>query len=412
MKILVFSSLYPPIFKGGYEIICKDVNDELLKRGHDVRVVTSKYGLKEHGEPLNESNVYRELDIIRFSKIPLYKLIPGYQFEKANINILRNHLKQFRPDVISIWNFSWFSRAQLIYLKQCGIPIVYNILDYWLLRWFYGKSIDRWFWHNKWLKVFLPGITLPDEPPIREWQPLDLDHIWFLSEHVKNEHVKAGLPVEQGPVIYNGISLETYKYDKQKAFPFNQSFRLLYVGRINKDKGVHTVLDAVKGLNKKSPEKYQLTIIGDGPADYINRLKQFAAQNDLQGQIHFTQHVPYQELPRIYAEHDALIFPSIWEEPLGRSWQEAMACGVPVIATSVGGLKEILVDGENSLTFSPDNSEELTFRIECLFENQALYEQIRTSAYEMISKKFTLEIMADQVEECLENAVTRKLKDV
>ncbi len=246
MKILVFTSFYPPIFKGGYEIICRDVNDELLKKGHDIRVVTSKYVSEQRSHLPKEHNIYRELDSIQSSKIPLHKLTSGVQFEKANIDCIRHHLKEYQPDVVSIWNFSSFSRAQLIYLKLSGIPVVYNILDYWLMWWFYGKSIDRWFWHNKWFKAFLSDITLSGEPPIREWQPLDLDHTWFLSEHVKDAHIKAGLPVENGTVIYNGISPETYKFDQQKQFPLNRSFRLLYVGRLNKDKGVHTILSALR----------------------------------------------------------------------------------------------------------------------------------------------------------------------
>ncbi|MBN1868984.1 MAG: glycosyltransferase family 4 protein [Candidatus Omnitrophica bacterium] len=409
MRILAFSSLYPPFFEGGYEIICKDVSDELLKRGHDVRVVTSRFGIKYQGQSINEDNVYRELDTIRFSKIPLYKLSSGARFEKKNIDVIRHHLKQFRPDVISVWHFASFSRAQLIYLELSGIPIVYNILDYWLLWWFYGKSVDRWFWHNKWFKVFLPKITLPDEPQILEWQPLNLRHIWFLSEHLKNEHVKAGLPVQQGKVIYNGISLDQYKIPaKREGFSLSRPFRLLYAGRLNKDKGVHTILEAMKILHNKGQRQYRLAALGNGPAGYLKELKLLIAQDGLEGHVNLVGQVPHEDLPKFYAEHDALIYPSIWNEPLGRSWQEAMACGLPVIATPVGGLKEILVDGQNSLVFSPDHPEELALKIERLSEDRELYERIKTTAYEMVSNRFNLSTMVEQIQECLKGAISEQ----
>ncbi len=85
-----------------------------------------------------------------------------------------------------------------------------------------------------------------------------------------------------------------------------------------------------------------------------------------------------------------------------------MACGLPVIATAMGGMKEILIDGENSLIFSSGNPEELALKIEYLSGNKELYERIRTSANEMINKKFTLGSMVDQIEQCLENSFSKK----
>ena len=73
-------------------------------------------------------------------------------------------------------------------------------------------------------------------------------------------------------------------------------------------------------------------------------------------------------MPRVYADHDVFVFPSIWEEPFSIGLLEAMACGQAVVGTTTGGSAEILVDGVNSLVFPPGDPRRLARQVKRLFD--------------------------------------------
>jgi glycosyltransferase involved in cell wall biosynthesis len=107
----------------------------------------------------------------------------------------------------------------------------------------------------------------------------------------------------------------------------------------------------------------------------------------------------------IYNQHQVLLFPSIWEEPFSITILEAMACGLAVIGTTTGGSREILVDGENSLTFAAGDSKALAGQIERIMIDPDLRSNISKVGERLVREKFTLDRMADQIEQCLLAAI-------
>ena len=126
--------------------------------------------------------------------------------------------------------------------------------------------------------------------------------------------------------------------------------RLLYVGRIDPRKGIATAVEALAHL----AEPASLTVVGDGDARELARLRALARERGLEGRVRFCGQLARAELPGIYAEHDAVVFPVVWEEPWGLVPLEAMAVGRPVLATGRGGSSEYLRDGENCLLFAAE----------------------------------------------------------
>jgi glycosyltransferase involved in cell wall biosynthesis len=406
MRILVLSDLYPPHFIGGYELICKDVADELKRRGHSVRVLTSTFGVQR---PTVEGNIYRLLDFrpddVGFGRRVIPKLSVS---EFKNNRTLKLQIRDFKPDVVSVWHPTYLLRTLLITLNRMSIPVVYNILDNWLLWWYYDPSPGPWlvFWRGKpqnrlkrALKATLKAILATKM--VVDFEDLDLSHICFISSSLKEEHLEAGLQVKHGEVIRCGIPMENYPKIERPFDPANP--KLLYIGRVTEDKGVHTAIEAMSHL-REFPN-VSLTIVGGGDdPQYVERLRRMVLDKGLEGRVVFTGVVPPAKVVEFYHSHDIFLFPSIWREPLGRTWMEAMACGLPVIGTTTGGSGEVFVDGENCLTFPAGDGLALAERIRKLIRDRELYTKLSRNGADLIRREFTLEKMVDGVERCLKEA--------
>lgn len=104
-------------------------------------------------------------------------------------------------------------------------------------------------------------------------------------------------------------------------------------------------------------------------------------------------------MPAVFAEHDVLLFPSIWSEPLARIVQEAMACGLVVIGTSTGGTGEILQDGVNGLIFASEDARMLAKKILRVSSDQELRNELSQAARKTVENKFSLDRMVDEIED-------------
>ena len=101
---------------------------------------------------------------------------------------------------------------------------------------------------------------------------------------------------------------------------------------------------------------------------------------------------------RFSANIDVLLMPSIWEEPLARIMQDALAAGLVFVATRTGGTKEILIDDVNGLGFATDDPDDLARQIRRLIDAPALRSQLRIAGVQTAKEKFDLARMVDEIE--------------
>jgi glycosyltransferase involved in cell wall biosynthesis len=147
-------------------------------------------------------------------------------------------------------------------------------------------------------------------------------------------------------------------------------------------KGVHVAVEAMEHL----PEEATLTVQGGGDEEYLATIKSQVERLGLGHRVSFTRQ-PREQLPKIYAEADAVLFPVQWEEPWGLVPLEAMAVGRPVVATGTGGSAEYLKDGANCLIFEPrDSGRALAERIVRLASDPALRATLRDGGLETADK--------------------------
>lgn len=171
----------------------------------------------------------------------------------------------------------------------------------------------------------------------------------FVAEQIISDQSPIGpIPKEKVKVLYNCVDTSLfYKFRKEKKleirkqYGFNEDEKiLLFVGRLSKEKGIDKLFEAVKLLN------FNVTVlivgsyihnsnVKDPYQTYLHKLSQ-----NLGNIVKFTGYIPQSEISFFYNIADIAILPSMWDEPAGLTMVEAMACGVPVITTSSGGIPE------------------------------------------------------------------------
>src|SRR5215469_5213786 len=159
--------------------------------------------------------------------------------------------------------------------------------------------------------------------------------------------------------IGNGVDIARFR--PQMSAGAQRPRRLLFVGRISPDKGVHLLIEAFNTLARERPD-LELTLVGKAgmmPFDvlsvlrkevlgqrnsYLTHLRSLLAP-EAAPRVRFRGTVSLEELVALYGEADLLVLPSIWHESYGLPIAEAMASGVPVVASRCGGVPELVEDG-------------------------------------------------------------------
>jgi len=170
------------------------------------------------------------------------------------------------------------------------------------------------------------------------------------SDEVR-ELVRMGLPTDRATVVPCGVDAERFAPDatgtsdrSSSGVPQHQRHRLVSVGRLVPRKGFGVVVEALAGL----PDT-ELVIVGaeegtDDARPEQARLRELAARHGVVDRVHFAGQVRRAEMPALLRSADAVVC-APWYEPFGLVPLEAMACGVPVVGTAVGGLLDTVVDG-------------------------------------------------------------------
>jgi len=365
MRILAIGSMYPPQHAGGYELLWESAVAALRARGHQVRVLTSDLRLNDR--PDTDAEVFRELR--RYwdgDAAPELSPLARLRLERENGTIVRRHLTAFQPDLASYWGVGGISMSILEHVRRAGVPGVGYVADHWLTA---DPPMDQWLraWSNRpVLAAILTRLTgLP-----AAGRPGDAATWYFISDALRSEAVLGNWPLPRTGLIHAGIAIQTFALRPARS---EWSWKLLYVGRVDPVKGVDTAIRALVEL----PEDATLTICGPAPSPaYLAQLQQLTRELGLEHRVLMRSAEGREQLWQVYADADALLFPVRWREPWGLVPLEAMAVGVPVLATGTGGSAEYLRDGHNSRLFPPDDPHALAEALQELASNLALRDRL------------------------------------
>jgi glycogen synthase len=401
MRILFLSNFFPPARPGGYTQWCHEVAERLAERGHTIGVLTSRH--ERAKAPAGEQNIHRLLhlegDLAYYQ--PLHFFTRWKKQHGENLVFLENTVKEFAPDLIFVWGMWALSKTLPARAEQL-LPgrVVYYLSDYWLS----AEDMHTAYWQS-------PVRRWPLQAPKRvlskvaksmlakEGQPdLKLEQVICVSARVRDLLVEAGLPLQSARIIRGGTDVQRFLNGPERD-RMSGRLKLLYAGQLVRHKGVHTAIEAMVRLAKKwSSDQIHLTLVGSGHPDYETFLRDLVERERLHEFVTFHKQVSKDQMPAVLQQFDVLIFPSIYEEPLARMTQEAMASGLVVVGTTTGGTGEILTHAETGLTFEPEDADGLAEQVSRLIVDPDLCCRLAQAGRQTVLANFTLDKMVKEIE--------------
>lgn len=396
LRVLCVGNIYPPHdMGGGYEITWRSAVAHLRRAGHEVRVLTTDFRAPRLDPAAAEDpDVHRELRwYLRDHRFPKTGLRASLAIERHNARTLDHHLRRFRPDVVNWWGMGGMSLSLIERVRQAGVPAAGVVGDEWMI---YGLWADRW-WQRFASRPRLAAMA-ERATGISARERWGAAGSWlFNSDTVRRRVLATGRILPRAAVAHPGIDHGLFRPSPERPW----GWRLLYLGRIDERKGVDTAVDALALL----PRESTLVLQGSGEQAYIDALRARAHRLSLDARVSF-QRRPRAELPDVYADADAVVFPVRWEEPWGLVPLEAMAVGRPVVATGTGGSSEYLRHEENCLLFEPDSPEALAAAVTRLGADRTLRRRIVAAGLETASG-FTEASYNEAIESALREAAGR-----
>lgn len=213
-----------------------------------------------------------------------------------------------------------------------------------------------------------------------------------------------GIDNKRITVIYPGIDLSRFKPQNKNTSLISKlnipesAMVILFVGRLNWEKGIYFLIYAFFRLLKEWPGTF-LVIVGRSPfknliLELVNKLK--IAKN-----IIFLGNIDYQEMPKVYSIADIFCLPSIpieyWQEQFGYVLVEAMACGLPVVSTLTGGIPEVVNNGFSGILVPPADIESLKLALSELISNKKKRKAMAENARRWAVEKFDADIFAEKM---------------
>ena len=249
------------------------------------------------------------------------------------------------------------------------------------------------------------GWSRPVDAKHRLYQGLDrwvlrrFPRVLTVSEDTASRLVRAGIRRSRVTVIPNGVDVEQWKpvgkAPRPAGFPSEGSV-VGVVGRLSLDKDVETVIDALARLVGSFPGT-TLVVVGEGPRRAA--LEKRAREAGMQERVRFLGYRA--DMREIYAALD-LFVQSSRTEGMPNTILEAMAMGRPVVATAVGGVPEMIRDGQDGLLFPVGDAETLAARLKALLEDAELRRRLGEQARRRVEERFSFAARLRRLEDLYE----------
>jgi len=382
LRVLFLTSNYPRR-KGDYAgIFIHDLARYLRKAGHDIIVVAPHYPGSEKKEKLNGIPIRRfryafpasqqRLAYGGFGKIEnpavalqLFPYVLGMLIQGIT------SMKEFDADLlVSFWTF-----------PQALVGV--------LLKWLFNKPLM--------IRVFSADLLTAKRigffmEPLFTRLFATSDGVLPNSNYTKRLMPQIQALMDKTVTIREGIDLDRFK--PTTVFKPSDTKKLLTVARLVERKGIKYLLYAMRNVIQRNLN-VKLFIVGEGPERQA--LEKLAQQLSLQKHVTFTGWVSEEKLVSHYASSDIFILPST-EEALGLVLLEAMSMGLPVVASNVGGIPEIVIDHETGILTPPGDPNALADSIVFLLGNPSMCSAYGKKGRQHVIKNFTWDRIAGYFE--------------
>lgn len=336
MRVAILTPKFLPYWVAGTELATYHLAKELAKKGHQLHVVTSL----DFDLPTLQYEQGFFIHRVKFQQLRFFGVLLFW------INTLITLIK-IHPDIIHIQGACYPSGFIAAKLLQKPYIIC-------------GQGND----------IYFPPTYLK---PLIKFEIMDANAMVALTKDMK--HAMQKYFNREIHVIPNGVDLTRFNVSHASVFE-NKSLddkkqRIIFVGRFRPEKGVTYLIEAVSLIKKEVP--IELMLIGEGPQEIDLKIK--VKQLNLNECVSFLGKIPNALIPEYLAKASVFVLPSL-SEGFPLVVLEAMASGLPIVATKIRGLSEIIHDEINGFLVDPGLPETLSKRILQLLENKPLRESI------------------------------------
>ena len=392
-RILIFSLAYYPKHVGGAEVAIKEITDRIDPKEIEFHMVTLRFdSTLPRVEKIGNMLVHRigfttkNPTMADIKKFPLHLNKPLFQFLAA----WKAHKLHKENHYDGIW---------AMMAHSCGVPAA-------IFKMFHPKV------------PYLLTLQEGDPPEyiqkkMRPLYPLfkrafaKADFVQTISTFLANWARKMGY---QGPleVVPNAVNIKHFSQQypqteldtlKKKLGKKEGDIFIITTSRLVSKNGIADTIESLKFL----PENYKFLILGIGPLE--DELKLKTKNLKLETRVVFLRQIDHKEMPKYLKISDIFIRPSI-SEGMGNSFIEAMAAGLPVIATQEGGIADFLFDPDRNsnkkptgLAVNPHDPEGIVRQVKRFLEDKKLRDEIVKNAHELAFAKYDWDKIAGDMKE-------------
>lgn len=388
MRILILSWEYPPRIVGGLGKHVHRLSLALAEQGHEVHVVT-----RDHPDAPDEE-MLDGVHVLRARPYPVNltfdDLVPWVlQFNTSVTEHATRLLLEGSVDVIHAHDW-------LVAYAAAGVK---NVFETPLVTTVHATEYGRHQGH-------LPGPMNKLIHQVEWWLTYEARRVITCSDYMRDQVRDIfTIPPAKQDVIPNGVELDEYSrpdgVDEFRAARIAPGEKLLFfAGRLEYEKGVQTVLDALPLVLEELPIRFYVAGVGT----HAGELKAHAERLGLSERVQFLGFIEGDELGMWYAAADLAVVPSLYE-PFGMVALETMASGTPCIAADTGGLRELVVHDATGLRFVPGDPRSLGDTILRLCTDKVLDQRLTIDARHMLDEQFSWRSIARRTVDVYERAI-------
>ena len=295
----------------------------------------------------------------------------------------REVIAEVRPDILHAHSPSLNGLAALSAARSCGLPVVYEVRAFWE-----DAAVDHGT-SSEW------GVRYRLTRASETWVLRRASAVTTICEGLRREMIEQrGIPAEKITVIPNAVDIEAFKVREGADPALRAALGLVgkrvvgFIGSFYAYEGLELLIRSMPAVLAHDPD-VRLLLVGGGPQE--SALKALVRELALDNCVQFTGRVPHAEVQRYYDLVDLLAYPRLKMrltdlvtplKPL-----EAMAQEKLVIASDVGGHRELIRDGENGFLFEQGSAESLARKVIEVFSSQEQWQRIRTAGRQFVERE-------------------------
>lgn len=375
---------YPPVVVGGLGRHVHHLATALAEAGHEIVVLSRRPSNTDPSTHPTTDEIAEGVRVVAAAHDPhefdfgsdmmAWTLAMGHSMVRTGLSLQTRRGRPWRPDVVHAHD--WLVAHPAIALAEFfDVPLVSTI---------HATEAGR---HSGWVS----GRISRQVHAVESWLVNESDSLITCSASMRDEVGELfGPGLAESYVIRNGIDCGRWPFAQRR--PRTGPAQLLYLGRLEYEKGIHDAIAALPRIRRTHPGT-TLTVAGEGTQ--LDWLTEQARKHKVLKATSFVGHLDHDALVDLLHTADAAVLPSHYE-PFGIVALEAAATGIPLVTSNVGGLGEAVINGQTGVSYPPRDVAALAAAVRSVLDDPHAAQQRAIAARERLTSEFEWHTIADE----------------